>query len=94
MTWQTAVRADMDAILSFLLTDETLCVPFTARLRTAGRGHTVYVARDARGSVNGSLLVTSSGLLLPLFADGASLGPDLSRMLRDARPPIHSSTGP
>ncbi|MGA2615152.1 MAG: GNAT family N-acetyltransferase [Spirochaetia bacterium] len=93
MTWRTAVRADMDAVLSFLLQDETLCVPFTARLRTGGRGQTVYVARDARGGVRGSLLITSSGLLLPLLADDISPGPELPRMLRDTHPTIHSIMG-
>ncbi len=93
MTWRAAVRNDMDAVLSFLLRDETLCVPFTARLRTASRGQTVYVGHDARGCVTGSLLITSSGLLLPLLADDASPGPDLSRLLRDLHPPVHSIMG-
>jgi len=93
MTWRAAARADMDGVLSFLLRDESLCVPFTARLRTGARGQTVYVAKDARGCVTGTFLITSSGLLLPLIADDVSPGAELSRLLRDVHPPIHSIMG-
>ena len=91
--WQTAARADMDSVLSFLLRDESLCVPFTARLRAGARGQTVFVARDDQGGITGSLLVTSSGLLLPLLADGEAAGPELARMLRAIRPPVQSIMG-
>jgi predicted GNAT family acetyltransferase len=91
--WRTAARADLDAVLSFLLHDESLCVPFTARLRAGGKGQTVYVASDERGCVTGTLLLTSTGLLLPLLEDGAPAGPDLARMLRAARPPVQSIMG-
>jgi len=83
----------MEGVLSFLLRDESLCVPFTARLRSAARGQTVYLARDAQGCVVGAILITSSGLLLPLLAEDASPGPELSRLLRDVHPPIHSIMG-
>ena len=91
--WRTAARADLDSVLSFLLRDESLCVPFTARLRNGGRGQTVFVASDERGSVTGTLLLTTTGLLLPLLEDGAPAGPDLARMLRTAHPPVQSIMG-
>jgi uncharacterized protein len=92
-TWRTAARTDLDPILSFLLRDESLCVPFTARLRAGARGQTLYVASDEQGCITGSVLLTSSGLLLPLLADGASPGPDLGRILRSAHPPVQSIMG-
>jgi hypothetical protein len=93
VSWHAAALADMDSVLQFLLRDESLCVPFTARLRSGVRGQTVYVARDDQGGVTGSLLVTSSGLLLPLLSDGAATGSELGRMLRTLRPPIQSIMG-
>jgi predicted GNAT family acetyltransferase len=93
MSWRTAARADMDAVLSFLLQNEALCVPFTARLRAGLRGQTVYLARDDRGCVTGSLLVTPAGLLLPLLAGGAGPGPELARLLSSGHPPVHSIMG-
>ncbi|HTP59538.1 MAG TPA: GNAT family N-acetyltransferase [Spirochaetia bacterium] len=91
--WRTAARGDLDSVLSFLLRDESLCVPFTARLRSGGRGQTVFVASDERGSVTGTLLLTTTGLLLPLLEDGAPAGPDLARMLRTVHPPVQSIMG-
>lgn len=93
MSWRAAARADMDAVLSFLLSREAQCVPFTARLRSGVRGQTVYVCRDAAGCVAGSLLVTSTGLLLPLLEDGAVPGPELGRILASWHPPVHSIMG-
>ena len=92
-SWRTAARSDLDSVLSFLLRDESLCVPFTARLRTETRGQTVYVATNEQGLITGSVLLTSSGLLLPLLADGASPGQDLGRVLRNAHPPVKSIMG-
>jgi predicted GNAT family acetyltransferase len=92
-SWRAAGRTDLDSVLSFLLRDESLCVPFTARLRTGARGQTVYIASDEKGCVTGSVLLTASGLLLPLIADGSSPGPDLERMLRSAHPPVQSIMG-
>ncbi len=53
-SWRAAVRTDLDSVLSFLLRDESLCVPFTARLRTGARGQTVYIGSDEKGCVTGS----------------------------------------
>ncbi len=93
MSWRPAARSDMDAVLSFLLQHEAMCVPITARLRAGVRGQTVYLARNARGCITGSLLMTASGLLLPLLADDAAAEPELSRVLTGARPPVHSIMG-
>jgi len=93
VSWRTAARADLDSVLSFLLRDESLCVPFTARLRNGTGGQTVYVARDAQGCITGSLLLTSSGLLLPLLAEEAAAGPELGTMLRGMHQSVHSIMG-
>ena len=93
MSWRLAARADMDAVREYLLRDETFCVPFTARLREGGRGNMVYLSRDAQGCVTGSILLTSSGLLLPLMDDDPPPGSELARLLRDAHPAVHSVMG-
>ncbi|HUI72947.1 MAG TPA: GNAT family N-acetyltransferase [Spirochaetia bacterium] len=93
MSWRTAARADLDSVLSFLLRDESLCVPFTARLRNGTGGQTVYVARDTKGCITGSFLLTSAGLLLPLLTEDAIAGPELGTMLRSIQQTIHSIMG-
>ncbi len=93
MSWRAASRTEMDGVLSFLLQNEAMCVPITARLRSAARGQTVYISRDTRGCITGSLLMTSSGLVLPLLADNAPAEPELTRLLAGTRPPVHSIMG-
>jgi predicted GNAT family acetyltransferase len=94
MSWRRAARRDLPSVLSFLLRDETLCVPFTSRLRTGARGCDVFCSTDAEGNVEECILYTSAGLLLPVLLRGRGSRTELAAMLRALRQPMHSIMGP
>jgi len=93
VSWRPAARVDRDALLEFLLREETFCVPFTARLRAGERGVEVFVSRDEHGCVTGGLLCTSAGLLLPMLAPDPAVGAELAAVMREFRPLVHSIMG-
>jgi ribosomal protein S18 acetylase RimI-like enzyme len=103
MSWSQAQNADLDGLLALGCGVEWRAVPFTARLRQRGaavlpprRESSVLVHRPAPGGdVDAALLLTASGLLLPVLGAPGSLGqappfpvwPRLRRVL-------HSVMGP
>ncbi len=94
MSWFPAMRADRDALLQFLLREEASCVPFTARLRAGEKGAEVFVARDDdSGLVEGGLLCTSGGLVLPMLGPKPEVGSELAAVMREFRPAVHSIMG-
>jgi predicted GNAT family acetyltransferase len=93
MSWIPAGRRDIPAIVEFLLPDEALHVPFSSRLRSGARGCDVFFQRGPEGGVQQCLLYTAAGLLLPVLAAGAEGREELSRLLLDLRPPVHSIMG-
>ena len=93
MSWRPAARKDFTAIHDFLLRDEALYVPFTSRLRSASRGWEVYCRSAGDGVVNGCFLFTTGGLLLPALTDvDEDLG-ELTNLVLDLRPMVHSIMG-
>jgi predicted GNAT family acetyltransferase len=94
MSWRRAARRDLPSVLSSLMRDETLCVPFTSRLRTGARGCDIFFSTDAPGNVDESILFTSAGLLLPMLARDRGGREELAAMVREWRQPVHSIMGP
>jgi GNAT superfamily N-acetyltransferase len=93
MSWIPAGRRDIPAIVEFLLPDEALHVPFSSRLRGGARGCEVFFERGPEGEVSQCVLYTSGGLLLPVLSAPAAGRGELSGLLRDLRPPVHSIMG-
>jgi len=93
MSWRLAARNDIAPILDYLLRDEACHVPFTSRLRSSTRGYEVFFDTDGSGAVTDSLMVTSTGLLLPALSPNASSRGDLGELLRRLRRPVRSLMG-
>ncbi|MGO9310814.1 MAG: GNAT family N-acetyltransferase [Spirochaetia bacterium] len=93
MSWRQAGRRDLGALLEFLLPEEALFVPFTSRLRAGSRGFEIHMDTDATGAVRDCFLHTSSGLLLPALSTGARDDRELSALLGNLRPMVHSIMG-
>jgi predicted GNAT family acetyltransferase len=93
MSWRQAGRRDLAALLEFLLPDEALFVSLTSRLRAGARGFDVYMDADAAGAVRDCFLYTSGGLLLPAFSPAGQDGRELSALLSDLTPIVHSIMG-
>ena len=74
MKWRRAGKRDLSQLLAFLLPNEWRAVPFTSRLRRQGRKAfptpleaSVLVCREGP-EVRGTMMLTSTGLLLPAFS--------------------------
>jgi predicted GNAT family acetyltransferase len=93
MSWRQASRRDLAALLEFLLPEEALFVPFTSRLRAGARGFEVYLDTDHTGAVRDCFLHTSGGLLLPAFSAEKQDTRELSPLLCDLHPIVHSIMG-
>jgi uncharacterized protein len=93
MSWQPAARKDSPAILRFLLADESLCVPFTSRIRSGCRGCAVYFDGDRHGTVTDCILHSSAGLLLPALSSPPAHRGDLAELLSRLRPSVQSIMG-
>jgi hypothetical protein len=94
MSWIPAGRRDIPAIVEFLLPDEALHVPFSSRLRSGARGCDIFFQRSPEGGVRQCILFTTGGLLLPVLSTTAADGrEELSRLLLDLRPSVHSIMG-
>jgi len=93
MSWRPAGRRDLPALLEFLLPEEALFVPFTSRLRSGARGFEVHAEMGPSGDVRHSFLHTTTGLLLPAFADPPPDRRELAVVLGGLRPMVHSIMG-
>jgi hypothetical protein len=74
MKWRRAGRRDLSQLLGFLLAREWRAVPYTSRLRKQGKAvfptpleASVLICREGP-EVRGTMMLTSSGLLLPAFS--------------------------
>jgi len=93
MSWALVGRREMDAVLSYLLRDEALCVPFTSRIRGGTRGAEIYRDANEDGEVRECFLFSPSGLLLPLLSPLVESRGELEALLRELRPLVHSIMG-
>ena len=93
MSWRLASRRDLAAILEFLLPEEALFVPFTSRLRAGARGSEIWVDTNDAGAVRDCFLYTSGGLLLPALSPASHDARELSVLLSELRPAVHSIMG-
>jgi uncharacterized protein len=93
MSWRLAGRKDLSAVLDFLLRDEALCVPATSRLRAGRRGCDLYFDTDQQGAIQGCILFTSTGLLLPMFSSADERREGLAGVLRDLQQTVNSIMG-
>jgi predicted GNAT family acetyltransferase len=94
VSWRKAGRRDLAALLEFLLPEEALFVPFTSRLRSGARGFEIHMDADPTGAVRDCFLYTSGGLLLPAFSREGGDRDELSSLLNDLTPMVHSIMGP
>jgi GNAT superfamily N-acetyltransferase len=90
MRWIKASKRDLPALTRFLTAQEWRAVPFTSRLRR--QGEAVFPSRlealilICRGpfrsgeGIRGAMMLTSGGLLLPVFAGATSLLPTASAL--------------
>jgi GNAT superfamily N-acetyltransferase len=104
MSWRLAQARDLEGLLALGCRAEWRVVPFTARLRRGGSSglpsrleSSLLVHRPARGAeADGALLLTASGLLLPVLGaqgpgcPGAPPFPAWPRLRRA----LHSVMGP
>lgn len=86
MKWRRAGKRDLSELLAFLLPNEWRAVPYTSRLQRQGKKAfptpleaSVLFCREGR-EIRGSMMLTSTGLLLPAF----SPSPDHTRRLPPA----------
>jgi GNAT superfamily N-acetyltransferase len=86
MGWRTARKTDLNDLLSFLLPREAPCVAFTSRLRSRGKpslpgrlSGSVLIRREGRAPIEGAVLRTHYGLLMPVFGDGSAVPADRKR---------------
>jgi predicted GNAT family acetyltransferase len=93
VSWRLAGRRDLAPILEFLLPDEALFVAFSSRLRAGARGCATYVNMDSAGVVRDCFLHTTGGLLLPALSPADDDARELSALLGELRPPVHSIMG-
>jgi hypothetical protein len=83
MRWCRAGKRDFPKLLDFLLTDEWRAAAYTSRLKRQGRksfpspleASILFCMQDNR--MNGTMMLTSSGLLLPVFSSAEENGPAL-----------------
>jgi len=83
MKWHRAGKRDLAQLLAFLLPQEWRAVPYTSRLRRLGRkafptaleASILMCKGDAQ--MQGTMMLTASGLLLPAFSNAAGLCPAL-----------------
>jgi GNAT superfamily N-acetyltransferase len=92
MSWRPASRADQERLVAFLRRDEVTCAGASARVKAGERGCTAWVD-DAAGEVRGALVVTPTGLVLPVLPGGAGDRDGLARLLIGLRTPVHSVGG-
>jgi GNAT superfamily N-acetyltransferase len=96
-TWQRAVNQDLRSLMDFLLPQEWRAVPFTSRLLRQGRpvlptrfDGAVVILRDQRdtgAAIEGAILRTNAGLLLPVMPYAPGPVPDrLARLEQLPRP--------
>jgi GNAT superfamily N-acetyltransferase len=83
MKWRRAGKRDMAPLLSFLLPNEWRAVPFTSRLNRQGRRSfptsleaSVLICREG-AEIRGTMMLTSTGLLLPAFSLSTGESPAL-----------------
>lgn len=93
MSWRAAAKKDIPAVLRCLLREESLCVPFTSRIRAGARGCEIFFDADDRGVVTDCALFTVGGLLLPVFSTPPAHRGELARLLSRLRPAVHSIMG-
>jgi predicted GNAT family acetyltransferase len=93
MSWESVGRREMDSVLSYLLRDEALCVPFTSRIRAGTRGCEIYRDMNEDGAVRECFLFSSTGLLLPMLSPLIEQRRELQTLLRALRPVVHSIMG-
>jgi uncharacterized protein len=93
MSWEIVGRREMDSVLSYLLRDETLCVPLTSRIRAGTRGCEIYRDVNDDGAVRECFLFSSTGLLLPVLSPLVEQRRELESLLRELRPLVHSLMG-
>jgi len=93
MSWGMIGHREMDSVLSYLLRDEALCVPFTSRIRAGARGCEIYRDVNEDGAVRECFLFSSTGLLLPMLSPLVENRRDLAMLLLELRPLVHSIMG-
>jgi ribosomal protein S18 acetylase RimI-like enzyme len=100
MSWRKAGRADIGPLMALLLQEEWRSVPFTARLKLPNgkaapaalprRSRARVFLRESSGGIDGAMLLTSGGLMLPRFyGPGEALSPAMRKSLL----PLHSVMG-
>jgi ribosomal protein S18 acetylase RimI-like enzyme len=93
MSWELVGRKEMDSVLSFLLRDEALCVPFTSRIRAGARGCEIFRDINEDSAVKECFLFSSTGLLLPMLSPLIGQRRELAGLLLELRPLVHSIMG-
>lgn len=92
MSWRPARADDASALAAFLRRDEASCAGASARVRAAERGCTAWIEEEA-GAVRGAVVVTGTGLVLPVLPDGTADRDGLAGVLAAGRRPVHSIMG-
>ena len=104
MKWRRACKRDLSQLLAFLLPQEWRVVPYTSRLRRLGRKafpstlEASILMCKGQEQMQGTMMLTASGLLLPAFSDAsvrrAALPPPPFPGWRDLAFRLYSIMGP
>ena len=78
MRWRKVTEDDLPQLLDFLLPLEEACTSFTSRLRKGNgislpsrREGVIFIARSPSSNIEGAVLLTSGGVLMPVHAPGS-----------------------